>query len=546
MAALNWLRLGRRRRLAVSTRIAPYTPVRLISAYAKWPLIAILFAFALLYGAAFSFLAPYLVTPLLIPLLILAAFVLWALPEVRNPPTKLMTILFFAFFVAMIMWPGYLAIALPGIPRVSPLRITAVPLTLVFGACLSTSKAFRSQLKEILAASPLVFQSVLFFTALQFISIAYSINTTSSVILFFTQIVNGTSLIFIAAWVFSRKGQAEKFAGILCGMGLAMSLLAGAEVRAGHVLWAGHIPSFLQIDDPVVQQILAGTSRSGYRAQGTFVTSLSMSEFLALTMPFLLHFAYEKYRSIIRIGAGVTIPLVLLGTLATQARTGLLGIVLAFFLYPLVIGILRWRQNKRSFLLSIILYLSPLLIAIAAAVGYSVPGIRIRLLGGGAAQLSNQGRTEQWNMGIPKILSHPWGYGIGQGAAALGFTNREGFLTIDSYPLRLTLEYGVIGIVIYYLQHLAALYYAAKAAFVANEDDREGRVAIPLGIALLSFAAMQINFAQADAEPIMSAMLGMAIAFGYRYGSKASLLQLWKGTASEEVRAKGMYQARSL
>src|SRR3546814_1294481 len=64
-----------------------------------------------------------------------------------------------------------------------------------------------------------------------------------------------------------------------------LTLVAVQEWRHGVVPWVGHVPSFLKIQDPVVQRVLEGSARAAtgiHRIQATYTTSLGFAEFLAL------------------------------------------------------------------------------------------------------------------------------------------------------------------------------------------------------------------------------------------------------------------------
>ena len=87
--------------------------------------------FCFIYGFFFAALAPNIVTPLLAPLVVLAFLVVWALPDVNWAPTRSLEWLFFATFIVLIVWPNYLAIALPGLPWITLIRLTSFPLNLV-------------------------------------------------------------------------------------------------------------------------------------------------------------------------------------------------------------------------------------------------------------------------------------------------------------------------------------------------------------------------------------------------------------------------------
>src|SRR3546814_12479875 len=69
--------------------------------------------------------------------------------------------------------------------------------------------------------------------------------------------------------------------------------------------WVGHIPSFLKVNDPVIAAVLDGSRRSSdglYRVQTTYTTSLSSAEFLAMVMPFIIHYFLTSRSAWFRLG----------------------------------------------------------------------------------------------------------------------------------------------------------------------------------------------------------------------------------------------------
>src|SRR3546814_9768945 len=69
--------------------------------------------------------------------------VIWALPETDWAPTKTLAWLLIAFLIALPLWPNYLAIALPGMPWITLLRIIGAPMILLLLIALSVSAEFR-------------------------------------------------------------------------------------------------------------------------------------------------------------------------------------------------------------------------------------------------------------------------------------------------------------------------------------------------------------------------------------------------------------------
>jgi hypothetical protein len=488
-----------------------------------WRAVLIL-AFALFcffYGAAFALLAPYFAVPLVGLLVPLALLVVWTLPDMHTAPIRLLEILFFSFFIIMVMWPNYLAIALPGLPWITLLRLVAVPVTAVLLICLSVSGTIRANLSSILAAAPWVRNFFLLFLIVQTASIAFSGDAGFSINKFIVAQTNWTAIFFSACLIFAKDRRAEQMAALLCVMAVALGFLALWEFRLGRPPWVDHIPSFLKIEDPSVLQTLRGASRyEAHRVQTTFSTPLELGEYLAITFPFVLHFGVNAYKPWIRIAAFLAIPVIVFTAMVCQSRSAFVGFFIAGVTYPLLWAAHYGRRNRQNLLANAIPYLTPMLVAPAFIALFFVNGIRYRVLGGGETEFSNQGRVDQLHMGIRQITTHPWGFGIGRGAAVLNFRTPSGFLTIDSYYLALALEYGVLGFIIFLCLFGAAIAYAGRAAFASSDAVSDGvseRVLfLPIGISLLNFIVIKSSIAQEDNHAILFALLGMLTALVFR------------------------------
>lgn len=457
-----------------------------------------------------------LVMPFVVVLAILGVLVIWALPDVCKAPTGLLEVLFFSFFVVLVMWPNYLAIAIPGLPWMTLLRLTAVPLTIVFFVCLSVSSSFRSQLSTCMKSAPWIRNAVFAFAILQVISVIFSDNTNSAIKDIIVAQTNWTVIFAASCYLFTKKGVAEQVAALLCVMAVGLGFLAIWEHSIGVVPWAGHIPSFLQIDDPIVDRVLMGMNRYGHRVQTTYTTCLGLAEYLAVVFPFFLHFVFSNYRIWIRAAAALAIPLVVITIDWTQTRSGFSGLLVSTIVYFFWRYAVQLRLRTNSLLAASVIFLSPALLSVLVAAAAIVPSIRFRLQGGADAAASTQARISQWTMGIDKILHRPWGYGVGQGAESLGFHNPNGHLTIDSYWLRLLLEYGILGFCLFIFLLGACLVYSWRGSI--NEDpEREAGLFVPAGVSVLTYFFIEAAFAQEDNQSLMFLFTGMLVALTHRY-----------------------------
>lgn len=472
---------------------------------------------AVFYGFLYTLYGRFLLLQLLVPLIIMAALVIWLLPDTGRAPRRLIAGFFTAFLIALMAWPDYLAVAIGSLPWVTALRITTVPLAFLMLIALSTSSEFRRSIRETMDEVPLVWKLLVAFALLAFLSIFVSKDPGNSVSKFIVAQLYWTSVFFAACVVFRKPGSMITFSFLIWALVLYVCIIGVLEWRNQAVLWAGHIPNFLKIEDEAVQRILSKKARAAtgiYRVQSKFTTPLGCAEFLALATPFILHHALNAKRLILRVAAVCTIPLIFHVILLTDSRLGAVGFFMSFLLYILVWALLRWKSDRESLFGPAIVLAYPVIFSGFVTATFFIGRLRAIVWGDGSQQFSDQSRKEQFMSGIPKILSTPWGNGIGQGAETLGFHNRAGVLTIDTYYLLVGLEYGVMGFFVYYGMILACIAYGWKALMKAR--DQEMLLLAPLTIALINFFIIKSIFSQQENHPLIFAMMGAVAAMVFR------------------------------
>jgi hypothetical protein len=519
--------------------LPPYTPdhdTKARRGARRW-VTGLVIVFCLFQGLAFAFLAPFLLPAFGAPIAILGALVIWALPGVRTAPIRTVERLFFIVLVVSIGWPNYLGLALPGLPWITMARITGIPLTIIFLACVSMSEDFRARLGASLSGAPLVWRLLAAFVVIQLVSIAFSNQPFFSLDKFITAQMNWTAMFFLSAYIFTLPGMVERWAAIMWIMALFVGVIGVWEWRLGHVVWLGHIPSFLQIQDPTVLATLEPRMRrytTIYRVQSTFSGPIQLGEFLALVYPFLFHFLMTARQMSVRVAAALSIPFLVFVTLISNARSGAVGLLVDVLLYTLFWGAMRWKHRPGKMLGPTIVFAYPAIAGVAAIAVLFVGRIHRIVLGGAETQGSTDARKEQFALGIPKIIHHPWGYGIGKGAEALGWFSPGGDLSIDTYYLSIALEYGVIGFIIYYGMFAWALFRAAETTLKDPGGDRETSFLAPAAIALCAFIVIKSALSQQDNHYLVFMILGMVVALLHR-------IQAQTGAVARRPRARSRY-----
>ena len=290
------------------------------------------------------------------------------------------------------------------------------------------------------------------------------------------------------------------------------------EVHDSRLPWADHIPSFLKVNDPAFARTLAGVTREGgaYRAEGPFTTPLGLGEYCALLMPFMLYFVASPVKLYLRALAGISIPLLFQVVLLSDSRLGLIGCMLSFATFVLLYAVFMWRANKESLWATAIVMAYPAFAAVLFMSTLVVGRIRERVWGSGQYDDSNAGRSAQYHAGIPKVLANPIGHGAGTAGDVLGYANAAGTVTIDTYYLRIGLEFGIVGFVTYYGMIIAASAYSARASMDVKDRRSELMLLIPATASLWNFLIIKAVFSNDENHPLAFMMMGMVVALCYR------------------------------
>lgn len=487
--------------------------------YAGWLMMLALMGVCVIYGFLYAVTTPFMLTEFVAPLLPLAAIAVWALPDMKVAPTKSLEKLFFAFLVMAICWPNYLAIALPGLPWITSVRLVGFPLALILLVSVSISQEFRTKTADSVRSIPYLATFIAAFVVVQVLSVPLSEHPIESLNAVVAMQVSWTAIFFTSCYVMLTPGNAHKWAVIMWAGAIFVCFLGLWEQQLGRVPWATHIPSFLAVGDEYVQKILAGGRRLGtgdLRIQGIHSTSLGFAEFLALTSPFVIHFMVGNYKMAVRIAAGLSLPLIIYLIVITQARLGAVGFLMGSLLYLLAWSFRKWRHVKESLIGPAVILAYPVIFVFFMAATFLWTRLRVIVWGGGAAAYSNEGRMEQVREGLPKILVRPIGYGADQGAGVLGYTNAAGTLTIDNYYLLVALDYGIQGFILYYGAILMTIYAAGIYGLKAKVQNKEQELLIPLGISLSVFFVIKAIFSQVQNHTLQFMMMGMVCAIVYR------------------------------
>jgi hypothetical protein len=469
--------------------------------------------FCFFYGLTFAFFAPSLVVVIALPIAVLGALVVWALPAVRTAPIHTLEFFFFALFLVSTIWPPYLAVSIAGLPWITIARLTSAPLLAIFLLCLSTSDTFRTRLGSTLNAAPWIWRTLTALIVIEFLSIFLSIDKGLSIDHFLTAQLSWTMIFFISCYIFSMPGRAKRWAGLIWGVSIPICVIGFFEHKVGHVLWAKNIPDFLQINDPAVLEALTGFVREGaHRVQSVFMGSMQLGEYIAYTLPFVIWFLIYSDRAYVKIAALASVILIMYTAFISHARSGMVGVAICLACYGVYRVVNQWKRNPQSLVNSFFIYPYPIVCGLAMVAILAIGRLKKLIIGGGAESSSTLARVAQWKLGLPMVISHPFGHGLATGAMALDWSPPGGHPSIDSYYLSILLELGVIGFIVYYAIFVLGAVLAFRESLQSAEKNHETSLVEPIGAALVSFIVIKSVFSETDNHYIIFALLGMLVA----------------------------------
>jgi hypothetical protein len=470
--------------------------------------------FCFVYGFFFALTAPILIVPFTAPVLILALLSIWALPDVDTAPVKSLELFFSAGLLQLILWPNYLALALPGLPWITATRLTMFPAAFLLLLCLSSSRTFRKNMFEAADGAPVVFTLLVMMAVNSFISLPISKAVGVSLNKILVEQFTWTGMLLAGLYVFRMPRRAERYVSFLLLLVPPIALLALVEFQETHVPWLDHVPSFLKVPDPAAQLAIHNQTRSAtgqYRAKATFSTGLGLAEYISLMTPFALHWAAGRYAFAKRLAGLALLPVIYIVVRMTDSRLGVLGYLVSTATYVLVWALVRFRRRINDLAAAILVYAYPAAIIGLLAASLVVHKIHVLIFGGGPQVASNYQRQEQFRMAMPPFLHNPIGYGDGQAGVRMGYGSGD-FIAIDSYWIAVSLDYGAIGMVLY-VGLFAVTIYAALTTLLRHPEVARGETAlmIPLVSLLVAFLVIRGVYAEEGIHPLVFSLLAMAL-----------------------------------
>jgi hypothetical protein len=452
-----------------------------------------------------------LVRLMAVPGIVAALIAIWVLPKQQRAPGGLLIFLLFGLLATLHLWPPYVIYRFGGLPALSPIKLAWLALLVMGGYWVLSSREMMQRLKERCRSHKLLVLLVPTLMAWRILTSALGEPPIPQVLTLVADVLSCYIFFFIALAVLRDAGDVHRMLALLVVVAVVQALLASYESVVRHTLFYRFV-SVSAEDSAVQMDILRQKFRDGrYRAQGTFEHPMVLAEFMGMMVPLAAALFVTTSKRWLRWGSGAFVPLAVMVIGASGSRSGF-AVLMAGALLAGVLWLMPRKQphggSGRGVLL---LATAALLLPVLLLVGYVVlQEVMAMIVGRTASEASSSMmRVLMMERGIPLIMDQPFfGYGGGMGAIKLGFYDGTRF-NIDNYWLGLTLDAGVIGLLLAGVFWLGAIFYGLQLYY--RHPDRNGTVAglisVSLTVLLIGKSVLSINSGFTVAYALVAGLL---------------------------------------
>jgi hypothetical protein len=446
---------------------------------------------------------------------LMAVLLLWALPELRLVPDRLLRKLFFVMVFVQLTVPQYWAIQLPGLPWISVRRVFSSAVIVLFGIVVAGSASARSTIVETLRANRALTVAILGFLAYLFLSILTSTNWSFSLERSSDAFFNWYIVLLTCLIVVRNEDDIILVLKLIVIAGMLVSLGGVVEFIFERRFFIDVIPKSildqLISQNPVVAQMYySSVFRDGvYRANSIYIVSLSFAEFEAMVAPigayFVLH-GRDRREQILGLSS---IMFALVAIFCSGARGGWVSLLVAMPIMAFLWVVRHSKLNPHSLVSGIG--------GVVFALGTTFTFLLVlfwqranRMVFG----YDDGDRWLQWEMALPHIQSNPiTGHGMGNSGVVIGYNLHEGSIpSVDSYLLTLLVEVGVPGCLLFFGAIAIAIWIGLRV-YLSPRDPR-GTLGSALACILMAFATYRIALSQTENHPLVFIIIGLIFIVG--------------------------------
>jgi hypothetical protein len=442
-------------------------------------------------------------------------------PDLSRPAAALFT----AYIFLSVFWPSYLAVAIPGLPWLTPTRMALGLTAFLMLLHLSQSQISRSWIVGAIVGMKPAFAFYGLTLLLMFATVPMGRTPGDSLSFAVMQSILWNIPLIAALWLFRDPDVGIR---VLRAMGIALlfvMLLTLAEYRNLQPIWVPYIPSFLKVDAAQMASTLSAQTRldGGYRAKGTFSVHLYYAQFLLMMLPFALHWLLDSRTATSRLWAAAYLVLMLIIIWMNNTRTGTTGqlVVIAGMLALYAFRHYLHTQSALDVTAPAFLLGIPGAAAVLAVLISISPRLQTMTIGGTLHANSDAVRDGQWDKAWAAVFSNPIGHGAGDSGPLTGRLTSGGIWIVDSTWINFLVDFGVLGALSWAL--FLGLVVGTGALIYLQKVDRSANLAGPAAIAIGSFMMSMYTISFFGSFPMLMVLIALICATRHRLATAGLL-----------------------
>jgi hypothetical protein len=457
-----------------------------------------------------------------IGLLLLTA--MWMADDTEPDLRKSGAFLFVSWISMSIAWPNYMAVAIPGLPWITPTRLFLGLAAAVLLFQTAQSAKARSAISGAIRTLKPAFIGLALFMAMMLATFILSREPVEALTFVLQQLVLWTIPLLLGLWLFNDPKVIERSMTAIMVSLLLVMVLTLFEYRNMLPVWIPHIPSFLQVEGPQMEAFLSSQTRldGSYRAKGTFGVHLYFTQILLMVLPFALHWVLDAVSKERRALAIAFLALLLVTIWMNNTRTATTGQLVVIGGMLGIFALRHYLHTRNAFdITAPALAMSvPILGAILAALIAVSPRLQTLTVGGTIHAGSDEVRAGQWARAWSALFNNPFGYGANESGPLTGRL-KSGLWIVDSTWINFLVDYGIIG----------AIGFAGFLGFVAGAGvliylqraDRTADLCGPAAVAVGAFAMTMYTISYYGNIPFLMIFIAIIAATRYRLELEGAL-----------------------
>jgi hypothetical protein len=476
-----------------------------------------------------------LVVPLFASLIgIILLLAMWMADDTEPDLQKYGSILFLAFISLSIAWPNYMAVAIPGLPWITPTRLVLVLASSVLLLQVSQSAVTRKLIRGAINCSRPAYIGLIIFILAMFGTFWLARAPGEALTFVVQQLILWLVPLLIGLWLFNDARIVTKSIIAIIISLLPVMILTLFEYKNQLPIWIPYIPSFLQVEGPQMQTFLeAQTLLDGsYRAKGNFGVPLYFTQILLMVLPFIMHGIFDARSPRERMLSVLYLIFILSIILLNNTRTGSTGQLVVIGGMIGIFALRHYLQSRNPFDMTgpVLTVGVPLMGGILALLIALSPRLQTMTIGGSLHAGSDEVRDEQWAKAWAAVLSNPFGHGAQESGPLTGRL-RLGVWIVDSTWINFLVDYGIIGALgwAFFLGFVAA----AGVLIYLQRHDRSADLCGPAAIAIGAFMMSMYTISYYANIPLVMVFVALVCATRYRLatiGNLTSCVQVFRRT----------------